>query len=303
MVEPLVSAVIACPNRSWMLEECLRAIDAQTYRKYETIVLDDAKTGKVRPAEKRNLGIREAKGEIIAFIDDDAYPDARWLEKAIANFADESVGAVGGPALTPPNDGWRERIGGLVYENPLVSGNYRYRYRATGLKRDIDDYPSCNLFVRKSVLDAIGGYRTDFWPGEDTLLCRDIVAAGYRIVYDPECVVYHHRRAVFGPHLRQLARYAFHRGYFAKRFPANSLRLSYFVPTFFVLGLPFMPWIWPLYALYALLVVVTTFNFNPLVWALTAAGVVVSHVVYGFKFALGICADKAPCEYIGKDHP
>ncbi len=297
-----VSIVIACPNRSWMLEECLRAIDAQTHRDYEVIVLDDERTGKVRPAEKRNLGIHEAKGEIIAFIDDDAYPDAKWLEKALMNFDDETVGAVGGPAITPPNDNFRSKIGGLVYDNPLVSGNYRYRYKAGGLKIDVDDYPSCNLLVRKSVLESIGGYRVDFWPGEDTLLCRDIVNKGYRIAYDPESIVYHHRRAVFGPHLRQLGRYAFHRGYFAKRFPSTSLKFSYFVPTLFVLGLPFIPWIWPLYALYLILVILTAFNPNPLAWGLVIAGVVASHVVYGFKFALGLCADRAPCEYIGKDH-
>ena len=92
------------------------------------------------------------------------------------------------------------------------------------------------LFVRKSVLDSIGGYRTDFWPGEDTLLCKDIVDNWKRIVYDPWVVVYHHRRPLFLPHLRQLGRYAFHRGYFCKRFPSNSLKLSYFVPSAFTVS-------------------------------------------------------------------
>ena len=76
-----------------------------------------------------------------------------------------------------------------MYDNILVSGNYRYRYRAGGVRRDVDDYPSCNLLVRKTILDKIGGYRTDFWPGEDTLLCKDIVDRGKRIVYDPWVVV------------------------------------------------------------------------------------------------------------------
>ena len=340
---PLVSVVIACPNRSWMLDECLKALAAQTYRSFEVIVLPDGTdggsgapapmpedvavsflpTGKVRPAEKRNIGIKAAKGEIVAFIDDDAYPDAHWIEYAVRYFGDETVGAVGGPGVTPPNDPFLARIGGRVYDNLLVSGNYRYRYKAGGVRRDVDDYPSCNLFVGKSLLDSFGGYRTDFWPGEDTLLCKDIVDSGKRIVYDPWVVVYHHRRALFGPHLRQLGRYAFHRGYFVKRFPSNSLHLSYFVPSLFVLylfvwaALVMIPQpivmsveffiVWnaamtvPLLA-YVALVALTTFAVNPLVWLMTACGVFATHVTYGIRFMGGLLARRAPCEFIGRDH-
>ena len=333
---PRISVVIACPGDSWMLQECIEALSAQTYDKWEAIVLPDefffpsfkaeagrvsvVPTGKVRPAEKRNIGIREAHGDIIAFIDDDAYPDAHWLEYAVKYFGDDTVGAVGGPGATPPGDAWLARLGGRVYANPLVSGNYRYRYVAGGVRRDVDDYPSCNLLVRKSLLEDSGGYRTDFWPGEDTLLCKDIVDGGKRIVYDPWVVVYHHRRALFGPHLRQLGRYAFHRGYFCKRFPSNSLHLSYFVPSAFVLYL--LAWL-PVAAIavapgspcaiakaafliplpvYALLVLATSFSLNPVSWLLTAAGVVATHATYGVRFMQGLLAKKAPCEFIGKDH-
>ena len=335
--DPLVSVVIACPRRSWMLDECLGALANQTYRNFEVIVLPDADsqlstlnfklstlpTGKVRPAEKRNLGIKAAKGEIIAFIDDDAYPDAHWLEYAVRYFGDETIGAVGGPGVTPPGDSFLARMGGRVYDNLLVSGTYRYRYKAGGVRRDVDDYPSCNLFVRKSLLDSFGGYRTDFWPGEDTLLCKDIVDAGKRIVYDPWVVVCHHRRPLFGAHLRQLGRYAFHRGYFCKRYPSNSLRLSYFIPTLFVAYL----FLWAILVAipqpdimsvelfciwqgiisvpmltYILLVLLTSFSLNPAVWIVTLCGVLATHVTYGIRFLGGLLAKKAPCEFIGKDH-
>ena len=277
-------------------------------------------TGKVRPAEKRNIGINAAKGDLVAFIDDDAYPDAHWLEYAVKYFGDESIGAVGGPGVTPPGDGFLARAGGRVYDSLFVSGNYRYRYKAGGVRRDVDDYPSCNLIVRTGILKAIGGYRTDFWPGEDTLLCKDIIDSGKRIVYDPWVVVFHHRRALFGPHLRQLGRYAFHRGYFVKRYPSNSLHLSYFVPSAFVayllLWLPVscisvhgafaecaqMLFLAVPLSLYAALVVATSFAANPLMWAMTAAGIVASHVCYGVRFVQGLFARRAPCEFIGKDH-
>ena len=85
--EPLVSVVVACPGPSWMLEECLSAMERQTWARWEAIVLPDGEvdpafaakfsdrvrfvaTGKVRPAEKRNLGIREARaaGQTVAVI-------------------------------------------------------------------------------------------------------------------------------------------------------------------------------------------------------------------------------------------
>jgi len=335
--DPLVSIVIACPKPSWMLEECLAAIKEQSYEKWECIVLPDEEvegqrsevkggekiryiaTGKVRPAEKRNLGIKAAKGEIVAFIDDDAYPDTHWLEYAIKYFGDADIGGVGGPGVTPPGDKWMAHLGGRVYDNWLVSGNYHYRYRAGGVRMDVEDYPSCNLFVRRDLLEKIGGYRTDFWPGEDTLLCKDIIDNWKRIIYDPWVIVYHHRRPLFGAHLRQLGRYGFHRGYFCKRFPSNSLRLSYFIPTLFdvyvfaliVIGilsktefrLTLHRWggYLPLW-IYLVAVAITTFSLKPHRWLVTAAGVISSHVWYGIQFFRGISAKKAPCEYIGKDH-
>ena len=333
---PLVSIVIACPGDSAVLRQCLQAIANQSYRNIETLILPDRPldiepslaqsiaarvipTGKVRPAEKRNLGIAVAKGEVMAFIDDDAYPDCRWIEYALRYFGDITIGALGGPGITPADDGYMQRLGGRVYDNILVSGNYCYRYKAGGVRRDVDDYPSCNLFVRTAVLREINGYRTDFWPGEDTLLCKDIHDRGYRIVYDPWVIVHHHRRPLFRAHLRQLGRYAFHRGYFMKRFPSNSRHFSYLVPSFFVSYLAIAavvevalfaanaePWAMiavaaPL-AAYLAIVLASAFAANPGTWILTAIGVAASHIVYGVRLIQGLSAKKAPCEFIGKDH-
>ena len=336
---PFFSVVIACPKPGEWLRQCLCALAAQTYRNFEVIVLPDGPvseddglegchvpalkvvpTGKVRPAEKRNTGIDMAKGDVVAFIDDDAYPDARWLESASKYFAESSIGALGGPGVTAPGDGLMADAGGRVYSNIFVSGNYRYRYVGGRVRRDIDDYPSCNLFVRTSILKAIGGYRTDFWPGEDTLLCEDIVyGQGARLVYDPWTLVYHHRRPLFAAHLRQLGRYARHRGYFAKRHPKTSLKPAYFVPSAFLaylvllaawfavraaVGCSFgaldMAMAAPL-ALYLSLVAVTTVSLNPALWGATFAGVAASHAWYGWCFLNGLAASRMACEYIGKD--
>lgn len=325
----LVSVVIACPAPSPYLTECLSALANQTYRSFEVIVLPDAPadlgphpfelrvlpTGKTRPAEKRNEGIRAAKGEVIAFLDDDAYPVPAWLEHAVAYFTLPDVGGVGGPGVTPPGDPFMAQAGGRVYANRLVSGNYRYRYIGDRVRASVDDFPSCNLFVRTDVLRAINGYRTDFWPGEDTILCADVVLGQKkRIVYDPWAQVFHHRRPLFGPHLRQIGRYALHRGHFAKRFPATSLRLSYLLPSLFVIGLVvgavlacLHPWLRIAYcaalAFYGAVTLASSFALNPALWLVTWGGVVATHAVYGFRFMCGLLSRRMPCEVAAFDHP
>ena len=324
-----VSVVIACPAPSPYLTECLNALALQTYPHFEVIVLPDAPadlgphpfglrvhpTGKTRPAEKRNAGIRAARGEIVAFIDDDAAPVSNWLEHAVAYFTLPDVGGVGGPGVTPDNDPFLAQAGGLVYANRFVSGNLRWRYIGDRVRRNVDDVPSCNLFVRADVLKAINGYRTDFWPGEDTILCSDIVFGQQkRIVYDPWVLVYHHRRPLFGPHLRQIARYALHRGHFAKRYPKTSLRLSYLVPTLFVFGLVagaglacLHPWLRCAYlaalAAYGAVTLLSSFNLNPALWLTVWLGVMATHVVYGVRFFMGLVTRRMPCEVATFDHP
>jgi glycosyltransferase involved in cell wall biosynthesis len=323
-----VSVIIICPAPSPYLSECLNALAHQTYPHFEVIVLPNElaslgdylfplqiiPTGKTRPAEKRNLGIQHATGEIVAFLDDDAYPVANWLEHAVKYFTLPDVGGVGGPGVTPPNDPFMAQAGGRVYANSLVSGNFRYRYVGDRVRSQVDDVPSCNLFVRREILLTINGYRTDFWPGEDTILCIDIVfGQKKRIVYDPWVIVYHHRRPLFGPHLRQIGRYALHRGHFAKRFPSTSLRFSYLIPTLFVLGiliglpLTFLhPWFFYTYfgvlAFYGFITLVSSFSLSPVLWLMTWLGVMATHVVYGIRFLLGLLSRRMPCEVDHFDH-
>lgn len=257
-------------------------------------------SGKTGPAEKRDMALEYAQGEILAFIDDDAYPRSDWLKNAVSHFDNPSVGAVGGPAVTAENDGVLRQASGKVYESFLCSGGYTYRY-IPGKLMDVEDLPSVNLIVRKDVFAQIGGYDSNFYPGEDTKLCLDIIKlAQKRIVYDPDVQVYHHRRKLFREHLKQSNNYALHRGYFAKVLPDTSRKFVYFVPSLFVLGLvagPLLallcPPLWYLYfsvlLLYFLLLVASTVNLkNIRVWILSIAGVFLTHVGYGIGFVRGL---------------
>lgn len=304
------------------IEECLSHMEKIDYdlSKLEIIILPDeqselkgryslnikiAATGSIHPGEKRDKGISMTDAEIIAFIDDDVYPSKGWLKKAVELFeSDDTIGAVGGPAVTPPHDSFLQRASGLIYESLLGGGGYRYRY-APEAARDVDDYPSCNLLVRKSVLDKIGGFNTEFWPGEDTVICLKIVKdLKMRIYYHPDVLVHHHRRNFPGGHIRQVRSYALHRGYFVKRFPETSLRPSYFVPSAFLLYLVnlaplnlLFPGFWYLWnapaVLYGILLLMEGIKTKNILMApVVMAGILVNHIYYGFYFILGLAAGK-----------
>lgn len=241
--------IIPAPSSNPYLLECLKHISGMNFRNYEIIILLDKnnlqvnnpqlkiiETGKIGPAEKRDLGAKEAKGEVLAFIDDDAYPSEGWLASADKYFEDKNIASVCGPGVTPPEDNLLQKVSGLVNSSPIGSGPYAYRF-IPGKKREVDDYPSMNILVRKSDFEKIGGFDTNYWPGEDTKLCLDLTQKLHKkIIYDPKVLVYHHRRPVFKKHLQQNGRYGLHRGFFAKELPATSFRISYFLPPLFTLG-------------------------------------------------------------------
>jgi Glycosyltransferase like family 2 len=224
---------------------CLAECQELDYEDFEILVVSDGdvnlptgvrllRTGSeldTSPAEKRDLAITETAGGFLAFIDDDAYPRQDWLRRALELFEDPTVGALGGPGLTPPQSRFGQRASGAFYESWLGSGPYRYRFRQ-GAGRDVDDYPAYNLVIRWEAAEAVAGWGTGFYGGEDTVICLELIRAGWRIAYDPELVVYHYRREIWGPHLRQIGNVGLHRGYFVKAYPETSLRLSYFLPTF-----------------------------------------------------------------------
>jgi len=258
------------------------------------------------PGRKRDLAASVATGKILAFLDDDAYPSATWLSSALPHFSADDVAAVGGPGLTPPSNDVRQRASGWILASPLGSGSYTYRFRP-GKQRDVEDFPSMNLLVRRADYEAAGGFGSQFWPGEDTELCRKLgTELGKRIVYEPRAVVYHHRRPVFVGHLRQQARYGLHRGYFARRFAGNSRRVAYSVPTLFTIGVVAGPLAAaahrPLLKLYlAVMGLYGTGVGLTAVWAwrhdrdarvagLVAGGLVATHVTYGLAYLKGLCS-------------
>lgn len=247
---PKVSIIIPVKRINDYIHESMEYLLALDYPNFEVLIFPDEKdkvhtwpktkiipSGKVGPAEKRDLALKYASGRILAFLDDDAYPRPDWLKKMVPLFRDGKVAGVGGPALTPQSDGVLQKVSGAIFES-FVGGNFtRNRYLPIGKLAETLDWPTVNLLVWRDSFAEVGGFNCAYWPGEDTKLCLDLLNAGYKLLYNPAGIVYHHRRSNLFKHFKQIGNYALHRGFFAKIYPETSRKFGYFVPTMFDLYL------------------------------------------------------------------
>ena len=309
-MNPSVSIIIPCKEIDNYVKECVSQCKRLDFGNYEIIVLPDSETskidgiknistGSVTPSVKRNIGMASSEGELCAFLDSDAYPREDWLRNAVKYFKDPQVAAVGGPGLTPKGENLMQKASGHVLSSFMV-GDLSSRYRAQR-SFESDDIHSCNFIVWKAVLEEVGGWNEKYWPGEDTLICLAIRKLGKKLIEASDVIVYHHRRPLLLAHLKQVSRFGLHRGFFSKRFPENSLRLTYFLPSLLLLSFLalvfaslFNSFFWNL-----LLMAVVTYLCASFVAAMLEVrevkllfsvwlGIIATHVVYGTSFLVGL---------------
>jgi len=313
------SFVIPFKKKTKFLEENLKALERLKTSKqdFEVILVPDERielgktelflkvfeTGAISPGKKRDLGAREARGEILVFIDDDARVKRNFLRNLEKYFRNEEVSAVGGPNITPPEDGFLRKTSGNVFESFFGSGGIAIRYKSSKERRneEVDDWPSCNFSIRRSVFMEIKGFDTDYWPGEDTIIARKMLLAKKRIVYAPDVVVHHHRREFPIGHAKQVFSYGRMRALFLKKFPENSRKLSYIPPVLFLLyliALPFSHLLLPAFSFYLSLpliayiildILYSVLAMNPLL----ILAFPINHAAYGLGFLLGIAKNNA----------
>jgi membrane protein implicated in regulation of membrane protease activity len=147
----------------------------------------------------RNTGWQAATGEIVAYIDDDAWPDPHWLRCLAATFLSSDVVGVGGPNLPPPGDG---PIAQAVARAP---GGPTHVLLSDQIAEHI---PGCNMAFRRDALRDLGGFDPQFRAaGDDVDLCWRLQARGWRLGFSPAALVWHHRRNSIRAYWRQQRNY------------------------------------------------------------------------------------------------
>lgn len=218
---PFISVIVATLNRTHYLEKCIKAIFANTYDKFEIIIVDQGKnnqtkelidsrflnTGKIKYihtntiglSHARNLGWKNSRGEIIAFIDDDAIPVIGWMEAYAKAFSDikPDPAIVGGkiePDWEAPKPKW-------------YPDKKKYLLGIYDIGDEIMPFPEpdlpvgANFAVLGSVLENFGGFdgrvgfnesrKKSMVAGEDSLIGMRVREAGYPIYYHPKAKVFH----------------------------------------------------------------------------------------------------------------
>ncbi|PIQ89480.1 MAG: hypothetical protein COV72_02945 [Candidatus Omnitrophica bacterium CG11_big_fil_rev_8_21_14_0_20_42_13] len=211
----MISIVIPTRNRASWLNDCIQHLLKQEYDNFEIVVVDSStdevtKTvisqkypqiryfflpnGLNKRPESKNIGIKHAKGEIVAFIDDDSLVQDGWLKACAESYTSDNIGAAGGLIIdknVENSEGYSsEAIGRLTYNGTRI-GNF---FKDPGRIIEVDHLRGCNMSFKKSALVKAGGFDINYTGSnvlEETDLCIKIKKLGYKILFNPKMAVIH----------------------------------------------------------------------------------------------------------------
>jgi GT2 family glycosyltransferase len=201
---PRISVVVCSYNGSRTIHDTLEGLRKVDYPNFETIVVNDgskdATPDIVREypevilintenrglSSARNTGMYRASGEIIAYLDDDAYPDPHWLRYLAYAYAQSNHAGIGGPNIAPAG-------GGHIADSVAYAPGDPVHVL---LNDEIAEHiPGCNMSFRKAALLEVEGFDPIYRAaGDDVDLCWRIQASGKTIGFHPGAFVWHHRR-------------------------------------------------------------------------------------------------------------
>jgi GT2 family glycosyltransferase len=213
---PLVSVIIVNWNRKDYLEECLPTLINQSFKDFEIILVDNGSSDDsvsfinqhynyaVRliqlPVNKgfaggNNVGIKAARGEYIALLNNDTEVEKEWLYNLVNCMqSDDRIGMVGSRVLNYYRRKEIDNTGHLMYPDGLNRGRGRLEEDRGQFDTNTNIlFPSgCAALYRKMIFDASGGFDETFFAyGDDADIGLFGNYIGYRAVYCPQAVVYH----------------------------------------------------------------------------------------------------------------
>lgn len=219
-MKPVISVVIPAYNACSIVGNLLESLRKQTFTDFETIVVDDGSIDKTEdvvrgfknvkfvkkehsgPAAARNLGIKNAKGEIIAFTDADCIADSDWLKSISEAFIDGKVNAVMGRVKILKSNFLGDSISALGFPaGGAVGFEKMWKVSNDGFT---DHLSTCNCAVRKNLFEKYGFFDEIFKTAgnEDSEFSHRLAKNNVKIKYCPDAVIFHKTRADFISFLR-----------------------------------------------------------------------------------------------------
>jgi hypothetical protein len=250
-VVPQISICIVTGRRDAVLDACLRSLAAQRDAPpHELLVCAEGDPGvaevvhrrfpgaqvasvdRAYPGAARNVLVERARGELLLFLDDDITVDEDLLCRLARLAAAHPDAAVfGGPNDTPEASTRFQFVQGAALASIVGSGPVRRRYGAHPEARADERYFTlCNLAVRREVMVP---FATDLVCAEENDVLEELRRRKVSMLYSPELVAYHERRATPIGFARQMFKYGRGRGQLSVRRP-RDIRLPFLVPTLFL---------------------------------------------------------------------
>ena len=209
-----LSVIIVTYNRCNDLRDSLDALCSMNVAPLEIIVVDSNSSDGTRELVKnypvkfitikersmvraRNVGLNQAKGDIVAYVDDDAIVSKDWSKHILEAYISEEVGGVGGRVLSLGNSGntldvpEKYRSIGKLFDNGFVSNNYDIAVQSP---IEVDVLIGCNMSFRRKLLLAVEGFDENFKGScfrDDTDASTRVKRLNCKLVYSPKALVWH----------------------------------------------------------------------------------------------------------------
>ncbi len=218
--QPFFSIIIPTYNRPEKLTNCLQSLTKLNYKKdnFEVIIVDDGSTtsyeSTVTPFQKqlnikfirqdnsgpgnaRNRGVTEAKGQYLAFTDDDCQPAPNWLSAFADAFRQYPYCLLGGHTINQLNDN--------IYSSAsqqLIDYLYSYYNKDP---HQATFFTGNNFAISKHLFEKIGGFDITFYlgAGEDREFCDRTLNQGYQMIYIKQAIIYHAHQLTFSKYMKQ----------------------------------------------------------------------------------------------------
>jgi len=207
-----LSIIVPVYNATKTLPKLLASIGNQSYQDFELIIVDDCSTDGTPeiaqtypcklirlpqnhgPAFCRNIGARNAIGNLLVFTDSDCEVAPDWLQNIQRHFSENETEAVMGKLVLPSSTLLGDSISAIGFPaGGAIGFDKIWRVDKDGFT---DSLSTCNCAIRKDVFNNLGGFDESFpYPaGEDSVLAYNIRKFNYRIKYCSDVLVYHQAR-------------------------------------------------------------------------------------------------------------